>query len=151
MDESFKKFDLTFGILDYLVSEGILIGDLIDSGMELVDDADVTEELKQKMENQILKALSDINVIMLLMAAFRTEQDVSAGRIREVNAVGHNNIYSNELLGLAISNQIAGTKAVFNFNRYITVKPGVLAYLPPMVDNVFAGLIAGCVSKIFDD
>ena len=103
------------------------------------------------MENQILKALSDINVIMLLMAAFRTEQDVSAGRIREINAVGHNNIYSNELLGLAISNQIAGTKAVFNFNRYITVKPGVLTYLPPMVDNVFAGLIAGCVSKIFDD
>ena len=151
MDESFKRFDLTFGILDYLVSEGILIGDLIDAGMELVDDADVNDELRQKMEDQIFKALSDVNVIMLLMAAFRTEQDVSGRRIREINATEYNIIYSDELLGLAISNQIAGTKAVFNFNRYITVKPGVLAYLPPMVDNVFAGLIAGCVSKIFDD
>ncbi|MBQ9026956.1 MAG: phosphatidylglycerophosphatase [Methanobrevibacter sp.] len=151
IDESFKRIDLTFGVLDYLVSEGILIGDLIDTGMELVDDAEVTDELRQKMENQLLKSLSDINVITLLMAAIRTEQDFNENRIREVDESESLYLHSDEVLGLAISNQIAGTDGAFNFKRYDAVKPGILAYLPPMLDNMFAGLIAGCITKIFEE
>jgi phosphatidylglycerophosphatase A len=55
------------------------------------------------------------------------------------------------VLGLAISNQIAGTKATFNFKRYDEAKPGIIYGLPPMLDDAFAGLIAGCVSKIFEE
>ena len=152
VDEAFKRFDLTFGILDYLVSEGILIGDMIEAGLALVDDADVTDELKEKMETQLLKSLSDINIIALLMAAIRTEEDFTGNNIREINIDENQaHFYADELLGLSIANQIAGTKAAFNFKLYKEVKPGIIYGLPPMLDDVFAGLIAGCMTKILQD
>ena len=100
IEDAFERMDLTFGILDYFVSEGILIGDF---------------------------------------------------RIREVD-MGNDSgsLYSRKVLGLAVANQIAGTKAAFNFKRYDEAKPGIIYGLPPILDDVFAGLIAGCVSKIFE-
>ena len=152
IEDAFKRLELTFGILDYFVAEGILIGDLVDAGMELVDDAEVTDELRQKMKEQIFKSLTDINVITLLVAAMRTEQDMSNNRIREVDpGVDSAYLYTGDVLGLAIANQIAGTKATFNFKRYDEAKPGIIYGLPPMLDDIFAGLIAGCVSKIFEE
>lgn len=152
LEDAFEKLELTFGILDYFVSEGILIGDLVDAGMELVEGIEVTDELKAKMEAQILKSLTDINVIALLVAAMRTEQDLTGNRIREVD-ISDDPAYlcADEVLGIAISNQIAGTKAAFNFKRYDEAKPGIIYGLPPMLDDIFAGLIAGCMSKILEE
>lgn len=151
-EEAFKRLALDFGILDYFVSEGILIGDLVDAGMALLEGVEETDELREKLERQILKSLTDINVIALLMAAIRTEEDLSGGRLREVDVSDDPAyLYTDEVLGLAISNQIAGTKATFNFKRYDEAKPGILAELGPMVDDIFAGLIAGCMSKIFEE
>ncbi|MCI7291639.1 MAG: phosphatidylglycerophosphatase A [Methanobrevibacter woesei] len=151
-EDALTKLELNFGILDYLVSEGILIGDLVEAGLELVEGVEVTDEIKTKLEKQILKSLSDINVIALLMAAIRTEDDFTNNRIREVDVSDDPAyLYSDEVLGLAISNQIAGTKATFNFKRYDEAKPGIIYGLGPMVDDIFAGLIAGCMSKIFEE
>lgn len=152
LEDALEKLELNFGILDYLVSEGIQIGDLVEAGMELVAGVEVTEELKDKLANQIIKSLADINVIALLMAAIRTEEDLSNGRLREVDVSDDPAyLYTDEVLGLAIANQIAGTKATFNFKRYDEAKPGIIAGLGPMVDDIFAGLIAGCMSKIFEE
>ncbi|WP_292822200.1 phosphatidylglycerophosphatase A [Methanobrevibacter sp.] len=152
IEDAFKQLELSFGILDYLVAEGIQIGDLVDAGMELVSGIEVTDELKEKMKSQILKSLADINVATLLVAAMRTEQDLTGNRIREFDAIGDPAyLYTGDVLGLAISNQIAGTKAAFNFKRYDEAKPGIIYGLPPMLDDIFAGLIAGCVSKIFEE
>ena len=152
VEDAFEHLGLTFGILDYFVAEGILIGDLVEAGIELVEGVEVTQELKDKVEAQILKSLSDINVITLLVAAMRTEQDLTGNRIREVDVSGDpSHLYTDEVLGLAISNQIAGTKAALNFKRYDEAKPGIIYGLPPMLDDIFAGLIAGCMSKIFEE
>ena len=152
IEDAFKQLELSFGILDYLVAEGIQIGDLVDAGMELVSGIEVTDELKEKMKSQILKSLADINVATLLVAAMRTEQDLTGNRIREFDAIGDPAyLYTGDVLSLAISNQIAGTKAAFNFKRYDEAKPGIIYGLPPMLDDIFAGLIAGCVSKIFEE
>ncbi|WP_296875954.1 phosphatidylglycerophosphatase [uncultured Methanobrevibacter sp.] len=148
IEDAFEKLGLTFGILDYLVSQGILIGDLVEAGMELVSDDDITPELTDRMESQILKSLSDINVVMLLASAMRLEEDFRANRIREFDTSDY--VYSDEVLGFAIANQIAGTKAVLNYRRYIEAKPGIIWGLPQIIDDAFAGLIAGCVSKIFE-
>ena len=59
------------------------------------------------MESQILKSLSDINVVMLLASAMRLEEDFRANRIREFDTSDY--AYSDEVLGFAIANQIAGT------------------------------------------
>ena len=60
-------------------------------------------------------------------------------------------LFREDILGLAISNQIAGTNGSFNFKRYAEAKPGIIYGLPPILDDAFAGLIAGCVSKIFEE
>ena len=152
LEDAIEKLNLTFGILDYFVSEGILIGDLADAGLELVDDVDVTDDLKDKMKEQILKSLTDINVITLLVAAMRMEQDLTGNRIRELNVNDESAyLYTDEVLGLAISNQSAGRKAIFNYKRYAEAKPGIIYGLPPVLDDIFAGLIAGCISKIFEE
>lgn len=148
LEDAFEKLDLTIGILDYFVAEGILIGDLVDAGFELVDVVEVTEGLKDKMKAQIFKSLTDIDVITLLMAAMRVKQDTAGRGIREIN----NGSYScaSEVLGLAIANQIGGTRAALDFKRYARAKPGIIYGLPPMLDDAFTGLIAGCVFKVFD-
>ena len=152
MDEAFKRFNLTFGILDYLVSKGILIGDLVEAGMELIDGVDASQKLDKKLKAQILKSLEDINVITLLMVAIRTEQDFTHKRIRELTDYDDSSIlFADEILGLSVANQIGGTKATFNFNQYYNLKPGILYGLPPVLDNVFAGFIAGCVSKVLEE
>ena len=149
IEDAFSRLELTFGILDYLVSEGILIGDLIDAGMELLDEEIVTQDLKDKMESQILKSLTDTAVISFLLAAIRLEQDISHNRVREIDT--SDAIFTDEVLGLVISNQIAGTRAALNFKRYYELKPGIIYGLPPLLDAAFAGLIAGCVSKILEE
>lgn len=152
IEDAFQHMKLTFGILDYLVSEGILIGDLAEAGIELIDGIDATPELEDKLKAEILKALTDINVISLLVAAMRTEQDLSANRIREFSSNdGSISFYSDDVLGIAIANQIGGTKAALEFKRYDELKPGIIYGLPPILNDIFAGLIAGCVSKILGD
>ena len=152
IDEAFKRFNLTFGILDYFVSKGILIGDLVEAGMELIDCVDASHELEKKLEAQILKSLEDINVITLLMVAIRAEQDFTNKRIRELTDTDDSSIlFADEILGLSVANQIGGTKATFNFNQYYKFKPGILYGLPRVLDDVFAGFIAGCVSKVLEE
>lgn len=152
LEEAFEKLNLTFGILDYLVSEGIQIGDLIEAGMALLDENDVTEELTEKMKAQLFKSLSDINVIVLLVAALRTKQDLDGYRIREINIRRDSSrIHVDDVLGFLLANQIAGTKAVFNFKKYDELKPGIIYGLPMILDDIFAGLIAGCMSKLMEE
>lgn len=151
MEDAFDKLKLTFGILDYLVSEGILIGDLVEAGLEILVNVEETPRLKDKLEAEILKSLSDINVIALIMSSLRMEQEMSGNRIREFNADDLTRFNSDKTLGMAIANQIAGTEAIFYFNKYHELKPGIIYGLPPMLGDAFAGLIAGCVKKILEE
>ena len=155
-NNSLKNINLSFGILDYIIAEGVSIDSLVDAGMELCVGIEETpekiNELKSKLKNQILKSLEDLNVIALLMSAIRCEDDFQSNRLREVDvSEDPAYLYTDEVLGIAIANQIAGTKAMFNFKRYDEEKPGIISELGPMVDDIFAGLIAGCMSKIFED
>ncbi|MDR0910996.1 MAG: phosphatidylglycerophosphatase A [Methanobrevibacter sp.] len=151
-----RKNKVNPGILDYIESKGIEIKDLVEAGMELVVGVDENEEnldeIRRKLYQQILISLNDLNIITLIMAAFRVEEDLLLHRISEVDVDDDPaQLFTDEVFGLAIANHIAGTKAIFNFKRYDEEKPGILKELPPMTDDVFAGLIAGCMSKIFED
>lgn len=148
LEDAFKKLKLSFGILDYFVGEGIQIGDMVEAGLDLLD-VEVTDELNNKLKSQILKSLNDINVIAIFMAAIRLKQDLTAGKIREMDI--STELYAGKLLGLSVSNHIAGTRGVFNFRDYDEIKPGIIYGLPPILCDVFAGLIAGCVSRIFEE
>jgi alpha-ribazole phosphatase CobZ len=60
-------------------------------------------------------------------------------------------LVADELLGIDIAEYIAGSRGVFEFVRYDKAKPGVLGKLPPFLDDVVGGLIAGIMSKIYGD
>ena len=151
-EAAMEKIKLNIGILDYLVSKGILIGELIEVGMSLLENVEQADELKEKLEKQLLKSISDRNINALLIAAIRLEEDLQKGRVREINLnekLIH--FYPDELIGAAIANQIAGTEAVLNFRRYSKEKPGILYGLGPILSKIFAGLIAGCMTKILEE
>ena len=61
------------------------------------------------------------------------------------------NILSDELIGIAIGEYIGGKKALFNFVRYDMKKPGILSRLPIFLDDAIGGLIAGCMTKLFEE
>ena len=150
-EDALEKTNLSTGILDYLVSEGIQIGEMIEVGMSLLENMEPTDELKEKLEKQLLESISDRNINALIIGAIRMEEDFKKGRIREINLnekLVH--FYPDALIGATIANQIAGTKGVLNFRRYSENKPGILYGLGPILSNAFAGLIGGCMTKILE-
>ena len=139
-------------IYDFMRAAGVEVPQLVEAGLELLAGVEKTRELEIKLESQIRKSLKDINVIVLIMAGIRVEEDLLHHRIEGVDVDDDPAyLYSDEVLGMAIANQIAGTKAIFNFKRYDESKPGIIGTLGPMLDDVFAGLVAGCMSKIFEE
>ena len=151
-EDALEEINLNMGILDYLVSEGILIGDMVEVGMNLLENMEPTEELKDNLKKQLLKSMSDKNINALIMGAIRMEEDFQKGRVREINLNEKPvHFYPDELIGASIANQIAGTKALLNFRRYSKNKPGILYGLGPILSNTFAGLIAGSMTKILEE
>lgn len=139
------------GVEECLRMHGAGMEEMVDAGMELCVGVEVTAELRERLEAEITRALGDLNVRALLAAALHLEDDIENRRLlgldlRDDPAF----LYSDEVIGMAIANQIAGTKAIFNFKRYDEEKPGVIGGLGPMVDDAVAGLIAGCMSRIFE-
>ncbi|GAB4315202.1 MAG: hypothetical protein Kow0019_15350 [Methanobacteriaceae archaeon] len=150
--KALRNSGYSINIMDFINNVGVEIEDLVEAGMDLCVGVDKTEKIYQKLKDQILKSLSDINVITLIMAGIRVEEDYQKHRLEEVNVDNDPAyLYADEVLGMAIANQIAGTKAIFNFKRYDEEKPGIISELGPMLDDVFAGLVAGCMSKIFEE
>jgi alpha-ribazole phosphatase CobZ len=139
-------------IYDFMRAAGVEVPQLVEAGLELLAGVEKNRELEIKLESQIRKSLKDINVIVLIVAGIRVEEDLLHHRIEGVDVDDDPAyLYSDEVLGMAIANQIAGTKAIFNFKRYDEAKPGIIGTLGPMLDDVFAGLVAGCMSKIFEE
>jgi phosphatidylglycerophosphatase A len=52
------------------------------------------------------------------------------------------------MLGIQIATYIAGTRALFEFERFDRKKPGILGKLPPFLDDVIGGLISGALVKV---
>ena len=50
-----------------------------------------------------------------------------------------------------IANYIGGTNEIFNFKRYDTEKRGILSKLEPMIDDIIGGLIAGIMTRVYDN
>ncbi len=139
-------------ITQILSAVGVEIDDLVAAGAELLVGVDDTPELRAKIKGQLTKSLQDINVISLVLAGIRVEDDYQNHRVRDVEVDDDPAyLYTDEILGMAIANQIAGTKAIFNFKRYDENKPGIISRLGPMLDDVCAGLVAGCMSRIFEE
>jgi len=142
----------TKSVLDYIEGVGIKIDDLVEAGLELVVGVEKSDDLNEKLHQQILKSLEDLNVVSFIIAGIRLEEDYKKHRVEGIDVDDDPAyLYSDEVLGMSVANQIAGTKAIFNFKRYDEEKPGIISELGPVLDDIFAGLVAGCMSKIFEE
>lgn len=124
---------------------GVTEEGLVDAAFELyVSHGLSEEEAKENFSELLEKYLSDINVKALLTAGFLLNREFKL----EGDPVC---LLADELLGIDIADYIAGSRGVFEFIRYDKAKPGVLSELPPFLDDVVGGLIAGIMSKIYGD
>lgn len=97
----------------------------------------------------------DINVNAIVSAAINMEAmgtrdemfGLDGGRFMEDPV----HLVADELLGMSLSQYIAGTKGLFEYIRYDKKKPGVLGTLGPFLDDIVASLIGGIMSRIYTE
>ncbi|WP_258084389.1 alpha-ribazole phosphatase CobZ [Thermococcus thermotolerans] len=129
-------------ILKKLESKGITLDSMLDTALELYV-GDGREKVRERLEKLMLRYLDDINIQALLMAALLLEENFEV----EGDPV---NLVADELIGIDIAEYIGGKMALFNFFYYDTRKPGILAELPPFLDDAIGGFIAGCMTRLFE-
>ncbi|WP_054841394.1 alpha-ribazole phosphatase CobZ [Thermococcus peptonophilus] len=130
-------------LLKKLESKGVTLEGMLDTAMELYIGGEEKEAAREKLRELMLRYLTDINVQALLMAALLLEEGFRV----EGDPV---NLVADELIGINIAEYIGGKMALFNFFYYDTRKPGILAELPPFLDDAIGGFIAGCMTKVFE-
>ncbi|OLS27852.1 MAG: hypothetical protein HeimC2_10480 [Candidatus Heimdallarchaeota archaeon LC_2] len=111
------------------------------------------EQLKGLFFNYISIYSKDINVNSVIFAAFELEKLGSCGAIFGLSKEDFEqdpvHLLADEMLGIALSQYISGTKGVFNFTRYDRKKPGILKKLGPFIDDIVAALIGSIMSNIY--
>lgn len=142
-------------MLEYLKGRGITLEDLINTALELFIPhpcVETKEKAVKLLQEELIKALSDVNVSCLIIACFRAEEDARAGLIpglTEERLRGRAGLLADELLGMTIANYIAGAKGIFEFVRFDQAKPGILKRLGPISNDAIGGLIAGASSNMY--
>lgn len=141
-------------ILNRLKERGIELDDLVETGMELFTDSHSLSKKKvaQVLRRSLGRALSDINVASLIIAAIRLDEEGEGGRIPSLSKEAFLKdpiaLVTDETIGTAIANYIAGTLGVHNFLYYDRVKPGIMKKLEPFMDDAIGGLVSGVMSRI---
>ncbi|WP_297438686.1 alpha-ribazole phosphatase CobZ [Thermococcus sp.] len=129
-------------LIELLESSGITLEKMLDTAMELYI-GENAGDVRELLEETMLRYLDDINVQSLLMAALLLEENFRV----DGDPV---NLVADELIGISIAEYIGGKMALFNFFYYDTKKPGVLSRLPPFLDDAIGGFIAGCMTRLFE-
>ena len=129
-------------LLQKLKKHGVTLEKMLDTAMELYI-GDEPEKARERLGELMLRYLGDINVQTLITASLLLE----GGFEVEGDPV---NLVADELIGIDIAEYIGGKMALFNFFYYDTRKPGILAELPPFLDDAIGGFIAGCMTKLFE-
>ena len=121
-----------------------------------VPNPDWDSEMIHQMFLRHLSVLrKDINVNAMICAAIRMEEmgredalfGLDGGRFMEDPV----HLVADELLGMALSQYVAGTKGLFEYIRYDKKKPGVLGTLGPFLDDIVASLIGSIMSRVYTE
>jgi len=140
----------------FLKERGISREDLINSAMEMYvphPGLGSREEVEEKLGELLDKALRDPNVNSLMVAAFKLDEVAREGEVPglEKGAFDRDEVFilADEIIGMAIAEYIAGTRARFEYVRFDMNKPGILSTLQAFADDAIAGLLAGVSSLLY--
>lgn len=150
-----KNTERTLDLEKRLVKEGINLDDLINTALEMYiphPKLGTKEEMVRQLRKGFKKTFQDVNVCALVIAGLCLEEEGKKGLIpglsREEYKKDPVHLIADELLGIQIAQYIAGSRALFEFARFDKEKPGILRKLPPIMDDIIGGLIAGVLVKV---
>jgi len=144
-------------LLKRLSERGIELADLVKTGMELFCPSPRTTKQQATilLRKGLIRALSDVNVASLVIAALRLDEEGSTGTLPrltiEAFLADPISLVADETVGTAIANYIGGTMGTHNFHYYDRMKPGIIKKLPPFMDDAVCGLVAGVMSKVLNE
>ncbi len=142
-------------ILELLSKNGVSLDDMVNAGFALYV-GDNSEErisaLKLEFKERLKKNMNDPNIGLLIAAAIHLDQ-VIKGESSGIFSSSEDpeSLVADELIGMSISEYIAGKKGLFNYVRYDKEKPGILADLPPFLDDAIGALIAATMTRLFEE
>ncbi len=142
-------------LLTYLESKGITLQSLIDCALEMYvphPGIETAEKAIVLLKEELLDALSDVNVSILEWAAFHAQEDAENGLIpglTQERFKGRPGPISDEILGIAIATYIGGTRGVFEYVRFDQAKPGILKSLGSITNDAIGALVAGASSNMY--
>ncbi len=137
-----------------LLKQGITLDSLVGTALEMyIYDPNIGSMPKMRgiLRKGFEAALKDINVASLVLAGFLLEAELEKGAVAGLGKKRYKrdpvDLIADEMLGIQIANYIAGSRSLFEFERFDKAKPGVLKELPPILDDCIAGLISGVLVK----
>lgn len=143
------------GIVKRLAERGISVEEMVSTATSMyVPDPSIgtEQEVSERIRQELLKVLEDPNVAALLLAALKLEEAGGRGAIPRITVDRYRSdpveLVADEILGLQIAQYIGGSRALFEFYRWDRQKPGLLASLPPFLDDALGGLLAGVMVKV---
>ena len=141
--------------MELLKRNGASLEDLVEAGFELYVAAEGEgheTDLKKDFGALLEKYLGDPNVVLLLEAASHLDEVVKSDSDCIFHGIDDPEaLVADELIGISIAEYIGGKKALFNYVRYDRAKPGILARLPPFMDDAVGALVAATMTRLFED
>ncbi|ABR54814.1 phosphatidylglycerophosphatase A [Methanococcus vannielii SB] len=153
--DSLNKNMLENDVLKLLSNKGVNFQNMVKCAMYMC----ICEESEKKqIEKKVLEIMKlqikNPNVSTLLIAAIILDERGKLGGLPFNYEDDPTYVYADEVIGMAIANEIAGTKATFNFKWYDAKKPGIIGKLDRdgymFLDDAVAGFVSGCMSKTFE-
>lgn len=137
-----------FEIEERLSMAGVTIPDIAQAAASLADLISKIPPDQKEITRRITFLLSDPNIASLLLAALLLEDELIARRQDSEIADDPVWLLSDECIGIAIAQIIAGPAGKFAFTTYDQKKPGIIKQLGPFLDDAIAGLAAGSVCEM---
>jgi len=141
--------------MDLIHKHGASTDDLVEAAFRLYVGHEGSEEVKDLKRRYLVlleRYVNDPNVYLMLEAASHLDEVVKANRDGIFQgAEDPEALVADELIGMSIAEYIGGKRALFNYVRYDKAKPGVLARLPPFMDDAVGALVAATMTRLFEE
>jgi len=142
-------------LLDFLEKHDITLKSLIDCAVEMYvphPGIETEEKATEMLREELLDILGDVNISILITAAFHAQEDAEKGLIpglTQERFKGRPGPVADEILGIAIATYIGGTRGVFEYVRFDQAKPGILKKLGSITNDAIGALVAGASSNVY--
>ena len=142
-------------LLEFLEKHDISLKSLIHAALEMYvphPGVETEEKATEMLRGELLDILSDVNVSILLTAAFHAQEDAEKGLIPGLTQErfrGRPGPVADEVLGIAIPSYIGGTRAVFEYVRFDQAKPGILKKLGAITNDAIGAVVASASSNMY--